>query len=385
VAAVAARARSHPTDVAMRRYQLGRWREHSWGDLAVSAAALSSALRALGVDTGDRVAVLSSNRPAWLEADLSVQSLGAITVGLDPAWPDTFVASVLARTGCGAIVVEDATQFRRAAEARSSCPRLARAVVIDDRHLSVEGDHLATWSAAIERAGASADPVADLEALAAALKSDAPAALIPPIPGHGEQDAVLSHGGLVAAGAALARTLELSPGDELVAHVSLADRRGRLATLAAPIVAGAVVNYGIGGVSLGADLRLAQPTVLFAETLVWEVMRSEVERRMGDASRLKRTAYGWARRSAARRGPSGAGRGRRLRAVLGDATLRRKLGLSRLRIGLTGDTALADDTARFYTGLGVHLVPLPMDDAAAAPPVAFADLDDPSSLEETRP
>jgi long-subunit acyl-CoA synthetase (AMP-forming) len=145
------------------------------------------------------------------------------------------------------------------------------------------------------------------------------------------------------------------------------------------------VNYGVGGVALGSDLRLAQPTVLFAETLVWEVMRSEVERRMGDASRLKRTTYGWARRSAARRGPSGAGRGRHLRAVLGDAALRRKLGLSRVRIGLTGDSELAADTAAFYTGLGVRLVPLPLGDAPASQPVPLADLDHPSSLEETRP
>src|SRR5262249_20097294 len=159
---------------------------------------------------------------------------------------------------------EDATQFARATEARSSCPALARALVIDDRQLSLAGDHLATWSTAIERAAASADPVADLEALAAALKPDEPAAVIPPVPGQSEQDRVSSHRALLAAATSLAQALDLSSDDELVAHVSLADRRGRATTLAAPIVAGAVVNYGIGGLSLGADLRLAQPTVLFA-------------------------------------------------------------------------------------------------------------------------
>ena len=63
--------------VALRVKRLGRWEEFSWADYERRATVVGLGLRELGIGTGDRVAVLSDNRPEWLFADLGTQGVGA--------------------------------------------------------------------------------------------------------------------------------------------------------------------------------------------------------------------------------------------------------------------------------------------------------------------
>ena len=104
VAALAANARAHPRRVAMRQYRLGRWHEMMWLDVATATARVAAGLQRLGVRPGDHVGLISSNRPEWVIAELAAQSLGAVTVGIDPGWPDLHVRAVLAAADCRAVV-----------------------------------------------------------------------------------------------------------------------------------------------------------------------------------------------------------------------------------------------------------------------------------------
>ncbi len=362
VGLIAANARSHGGSVAMRRYELGRWREHTWSEVAAAAGQMAAGLSRLGVSAGDRVALVASNRPEWFVADVAVQSLGAVSVGIDPRWPDVHVASVLALAGCRAVVVEDGAELDRAAAARATCPTLDRAVVIDEQGLELTGAHVASWSGLV---GASSptdanDAIASLEHAAASIGPGDPAVVVFPGPGGGPpgsqsspapRGVLFSHASLLAGGASLAQALALTADDELVAHLPLADLTGRVASTVAPALARAVVSYGVGTASLGADLRLVQPTLFLAEMGVWEVVRAEVERRMNDASRIKRRAYQWARRSGTQE--TGGAVAARARWVLDDRSLRAKLGLSRLRLGLADSTPPSDGTLDFFSSLGV--------------------------------
>ncbi|MCC7016674.1 MAG: AMP-binding protein, partial [Rhodospirillales bacterium] len=58
----------------------GVWRPLTWGDAAARVSALARGLIAAGIEPGDRVVLVSENRPAWAIADLAIMSIGAITV-----------------------------------------------------------------------------------------------------------------------------------------------------------------------------------------------------------------------------------------------------------------------------------------------------------------
>ena len=58
----------------------GEWRSISWNEAARQAAAFAESLKRLGLQPGDRVMLVSENRPEWLIADLGIMAAGCVTV-----------------------------------------------------------------------------------------------------------------------------------------------------------------------------------------------------------------------------------------------------------------------------------------------------------------
>ncbi len=60
--------------------QTGEWRATSWRSAAEQVARLAAALRGIGLVRGDRVMLVSENRPEWLISDLAIMAAGCVTV-----------------------------------------------------------------------------------------------------------------------------------------------------------------------------------------------------------------------------------------------------------------------------------------------------------------
>ena len=58
----------------------GAWRSISWAQAAQQVASLSAGLKATGLQRGDRVMLVSENRPEWCIADLAIMAAGGVTV-----------------------------------------------------------------------------------------------------------------------------------------------------------------------------------------------------------------------------------------------------------------------------------------------------------------
>ena len=54
----------------------GEWRSISWSEATETVARLAAALKRLGLNPGDRVMLVSENRPEWLIADLAIMAAG---------------------------------------------------------------------------------------------------------------------------------------------------------------------------------------------------------------------------------------------------------------------------------------------------------------------
>ena len=58
----------------------GEWRAISWSDAARQVAALAASFKSIGLQPGDRVCLVSENRPEWLISDLAIMAAGCVTV-----------------------------------------------------------------------------------------------------------------------------------------------------------------------------------------------------------------------------------------------------------------------------------------------------------------
>ena len=85
----------------------GEWRPISWTEAALQVAALAASLKRIGLEPGDRVALVSENRPEWLIADLAIMAAGCVTV---PTYTTNTVrdhAHVLGNSGARAVIVSN--------------------------------------------------------------------------------------------------------------------------------------------------------------------------------------------------------------------------------------------------------------------------------------
>jgi long-chain acyl-CoA synthetase len=85
----------------------GDWRSISWNEAAAQVAALASSLKRIGLERGDRVALVSENRPEWLISDLAIMAAGCVTV---PTYTTNTVrdhAHVLSNSGARAVIVSN--------------------------------------------------------------------------------------------------------------------------------------------------------------------------------------------------------------------------------------------------------------------------------------
>jgi len=83
----------------------GAWRPISWTEAARQVAALATSLKRIGLQHGDRVCLVSENRPEWLIADLGIMAAGCITV---PTYTTNTMrdhAHILGNSGARAVIV----------------------------------------------------------------------------------------------------------------------------------------------------------------------------------------------------------------------------------------------------------------------------------------
>ena len=83
----------------------GEWRSTSWAEAARQVAALAAGLKRIGLQPGDRVALVSENRPEWLIADLGIMAAGCVTVPTYTTNTTRDHAHVLDNSGARAVIV----------------------------------------------------------------------------------------------------------------------------------------------------------------------------------------------------------------------------------------------------------------------------------------
>ena len=83
----------------------GAWRATSWNEAARQVASLAASLRSIGLQPGDRVCLVSENRPEWLITDLAIMAAGCVTVPTYTTNTTRDHSHILENSGARAVVV----------------------------------------------------------------------------------------------------------------------------------------------------------------------------------------------------------------------------------------------------------------------------------------
>ena len=365
---LARRAAEDPGGVALREKEFGIWQETTWAGFLDRVRSFALGLVELGVEKGDRIAVIGDNRPEWVIAELGAQAVGALPLGLyQDSIPDE-LARMLEAADARLIVAEDQEQVDKVIEVRDRVPGLEHIVYYDPRGMYV---YDAPGLMAFEEVEALGDQYGDrfpyefdrrlfvLEpADIALLCTTSGTTSIPKL-------AMLSHANLLAMAGQLVGVDPMGPGDEFVSFLPLAWIGEQMVGVASALAAGFTVNFPEETATVRADIREIGPAFMMSPPRIWENMVSDVQVMAEDTTPLKRRMYRWAMKEGMKsaearfEGGRSGGPAARLRHRLADWTvlrpIRDQLGLSRVRRAYTGGAALGPDVFRFFHAVGVNL------------------------------
>src|SRR5437870_3450658 len=121
------------------------WTTLTWREVGEIVREVALGLIALGRQPGDAVALLSTSRAEWVQADFAIFSAGCITVPVYPTYPPDLIAYVVNDSGARTIIAEDPGQLAKVLEVRDKTPGLEHIIVMTGYEATQPPKMVLTW------------------------------------------------------------------------------------------------------------------------------------------------------------------------------------------------------------------------------------------------
>lgn len=254
------------------------WQPLSWRQVANQVAALAHSLRDLGLKDGDRVVLVSENRPEFCIADLAIMAAGGITVPTYTTNTERDHQHILGNSGASAVIVSTAKL------ARTLMPAVLRSnvkLVISMESLRVgqQGDvRVLDWEPLVVGGETHLE---DAKARGLAMKREDTACIIYTSGTGGAPRGVMQHHGAIlhnAAGAAEVLVNDFGIGDEEVflSFLPLSHAYEHSGGQFLPIMVGAQIYYSEGLEKLVSNIEETRPTIMVVVPRLFEVIRARM-------------------------------------------------------------------------------------------------------------
>ncbi len=252
-------------------------------------------LRELGVQSGDRVAILSENRPEWAIADYACVTSALTDVPLYPNLTPEQAAYIIRDSGSVSIFVSDEAQAQRIASVRAACPSLRTVITFANaRHAGA--DHTL---AEIEALGTTVDDATHRTAYRAAadsVKPDDVATLIYTSGTTGDPKGVmLTHDNLFSNVMASACQVPFEGNDIGLSFLPLSHIFERMAGHYLMFHVGCSIAYAESIDTVPIDMQTVRPTLVLSVPRLYEKMYARVLENALAGGAAKRRIFFWAR------------------------------------------------------------------------------------------
>ncbi len=360
-------AQEHPHNVAIREKQRGIWQEWTWAQYLHEVRSLALGLVALGFEQGDKLAILSDNRPQVYWTMVAAQIAGGIPVPLYQDAISRELHYVIDHADATIVLAEDQEQVDKILELRAQLPQVRRILYDDPKGMRHYTDPMLVCLTTVQAQGQRLDatrPRLFSELVAAGQPQDV--ALMSYTSGTTgtPKGAMLSHENLTSAVLGMLQVEPYRRTDETLAHLPPAWIGDTFWSLSASLIVGFRVNCPERPETVQDNIREIAPHFLVAPPRIWENLVSLVHIKMEDASWLKRTLYQrfmpYGYEAARRRMEHQAlSPWQRCMHALGEVLvfgpLRDHLGFRRIRSAYTGGAPLGPEVFLFFRALGINL------------------------------
>ena len=349
------RARRSPDKVAYRHFERNEWRDLTWREMLAEVARWQAALAGLGLQRGDRVAIMLRNCPYWVMFDQAAMSLGLVVVPLYTVDRPDNIAYIVNDAGIKVLLFENEEQWQALRTVRGQLGGVKRFVSIDSLRDSKELRLQAIAEFLPETAQLQPAQPCDADSLASIIYTSGTTGK--------PKGVMLSHANMLINAHACLDFFPVNENDVFLSFLPLSHTFERTVGYYLSVMAGAKVAFARSIAQLSGDMHIIRPTILISVPRIYERIHGAVRTRLDESSPLKRKLFdftvdvGWARFLHQQ------GRGAWQASFLLWPLLQKLVAQKvldhlggRLRVALSGGAALAREISRVFIGLGLPVV-----------------------------
>lgn len=258
--------------------EAGRWQPISWAESARQVAALAASLKRIGLKPGDRVMLVSENRPEWCIADLGIMAAGCITVPTYTTNTDRDHQHILEDSGASAVIVSTQKLAQAVVPGLIRSTRTEALIGFEDiRTGQAASFEFYNWADLI------ADPDVDVEACAQAAKAyhrADPACIIYTSGTGGSPRGVVQHHGAILCNVEGCVDIignDFGWDDEVfLSFLPLSHAYEHSGGQFLPIGLGGQIYYAEGLEKLASNMEETRPTIMVVVPRLFEVLRTRM-------------------------------------------------------------------------------------------------------------
>ncbi len=348
--------------VALRVKRGGAWVDISYSDLLEQVEAAGMGFRALGINPGDRVAILSENRPEWAIVDYACLTARCADVPVYPTLPAAQTAFILNDSGAVAICVSSQDQLDKILEVRDQLPNLQHIIAFDS---DATGPGVISMKELQDKGREARGSHPDYREQAQQVTPDDLATVIYTSGTTGNPKGVmLTHGNLTSNVVAGLQVLSISDADQCLSFLPLSHIFERMAGHYCMLKAGVVINYAESIEQVSPNMIELGPTVVLSVPRLYEKIYARVLENALSGSKLKQKIFFWAKHTAERWAeyqlagepvPAILGLKKAVADKLVFSKLRARTG-GKLRFFASGGAPLSPEIAKFFYAAGLIIL-----------------------------
>ena len=254
----------------------GSWQQTSWAEAARQVASLAAALKSIGLQPGDRVMLVSENRPEWCISDLAIMAAGCITVPTYITNTERDHAHIIENSGARAVIVSTQKLADTLLKAVLRTTHIETVIAFDQLRPRPSGVRSCSWAGLIE------EHATDPEAIAGATtftRADTACIIYTSGTGGAPRGVMQHHGAILhnIAGCADVISEDLGWGDEVfLSFLPLSHAYEHTGGQMLPIAMGGQIYYAEGLEKLAANMEEVHPTIMFVVPRLFEVLRLRI-------------------------------------------------------------------------------------------------------------